>query len=83
MSTFIGDPDAAETFDGTSGAEPFVSSLALYLMVLENITTPAAVTKRIKDLGTKSVVNQNPAGRVNVLAFNDVDPATKPKPSSY
>ncbi|CEJ93320.1 hypothetical protein VHEMI08914 [[Torrubiella] hemipterigena] len=83
VSTFIGDPDAAETFDGTSGAAPLVSGLALYLMVLENITTPAAVTNRIKDLGTKNVVNESPAGTVNLLAFNGIDSATKPKPYSH
>lgn len=53
-------------------ASPHVAGLAAYLMALENITDVAAVTSRIKALGTAmgaSVIG-NTANTTNVIANN-------------
>ncbi|TQV98638.1 hypothetical protein V2A60_007645 [Cordyceps javanica] len=70
LSTWIGSNTATNTITGTSMASPHVAGLAIYLAVLENLSTPAAITKRIKELGTSGKVTANVANTVNLLAYN-------------
>lgn len=70
LSTWIGSNTATNTITGTSMATPHVVGLALYLAVLENLTTPAAITARIKELGTPDAVIGNIDGTVNLLSYN-------------
>ncbi|KAL2675714.1 hypothetical protein Neosp_011904 [[Neocosmospora] mangrovei] len=77
VSTWIGTDTAVETISGTSMACPHVAGLALYLMALEKLPTPADVTKRIKSLGTKNVVANRGTGSPNLLAFNGVPEPSK------
>jgi oryzin len=50
-------------------ATPHIVGLSLYLAALENLSGPAAVTQRIKALGTKNVVT-DAKGSPNLLAYN-------------
>lgn len=70
LSTWIGSNTATNTITGTSMATPHIAGLAIYLAVLENLNTPAAVTARIKALGTKNKVIGNKANTVNLLSYN-------------
>lgn len=70
LSTWIGSNTATNTITGTSMATPHIAGLALYLAVLENLNTPAAVTNRLKQLGTVNKVVGNPANTVNLLSYN-------------
>jgi oryzin len=70
LSSYIGSNTATGTLTGTSMATPHVVGLALYLMALENITTPAAVTARIKALGTSGKVSGLKSGSPNLIAYN-------------
>ncbi len=70
LSTWIGSSTATNTITGTSMASPHVAGLAIYLAVLENLNTPAAVTNRIKALGTKNKVIGNVGSTVNLLTYN-------------
>jgi len=49
---------------------PHVAGLALYLQVLEGLTTPAAVTNRIKALATTGRITGSLSGSPNAFAFN-------------
>ncbi|KAL2673963.1 hypothetical protein Neosp_012409 [[Neocosmospora] mangrovei] len=69
-SAGIGSSDAVAIKSGTSMACPHVAGLALYLQVKENLTTPDAVTKRIKALGTSGRISGNLNGSANLVAFN-------------
>ncbi len=70
LSTWIGSTTATNTITGTSMASPHIAGLAIYLAVLENLNTPAAVTNRIKALGTKDKVIGNVGSTVNLLSYN-------------
>ncbi|KAM3544828.1 Alkaline protease 1 [Beauveria bassiana] len=70
LSTWIGSNTATNTITGTSMATPHIAGLAIYLAVLENLSTPAAVTNRIKQLGTKDKVVGNVGNTVNLLSYN-------------
>ncbi|KAM3514027.1 hypothetical protein MY11210_002344 [Beauveria gryllotalpidicola] len=71
LSTWIGSDNATNTITGTSMASPHIAGLAIYLAVLENLNTPAAVTDRIKQLGTKDKVQNNIFfNTVNLLSYN-------------
>ncbi|CAJ0542787.1 Ff.00g002530.m01.CDS01 [Fusarium sp. VM40] len=70
LSTWIGSTSATNTISGTSMACPHVAGLALYLQVLEGLTTPAAVTNRIKALGTSGRVTGSLSGSPNLVAYN-------------
>ncbi|KAJ4179603.1 hypothetical protein NW755_012328 [Fusarium falciforme] len=69
-SAGVGSPNAVKVMSGTSMACPHVAGLALYLQVKENLRTPAAVTKRIKALGTTEQISGNLNGSPNLVAFN-------------
>lgn len=51
-------------------AAPHVAGLAIYLQVLENLNTPAAVTSRIKALGTSGKVTGTLSGSPNLVSYN-------------
>lgn len=69
-STWIGSSVATNTISGTSMAAPHVAGLAIYLAVLEGISTPAALTRRIKQLGTRGAIAGIKGGSPNLLAYN-------------
>ncbi|KAF5022628.1 hypothetical protein F66182_5304 [Fusarium sp. NRRL 66182] len=70
QSAWIGSNSATNTIDGTSMAAPHVAGLALYLQVLEGLSTPAAVTNRIKALGTSGRITGSLNGSPNLAAYN-------------
>ncbi|KAI0425995.1 peptidase S8/S53 domain-containing protein [Xylaria sp. FL1042] len=70
LSSWIGSNTATNIISGTSMATPHVAGLALYLMALEGLSTPAAVTARIKALGTPGKISGVPAGTINLVAYN-------------
>ncbi|KAI0389467.1 subtilisin-like protein [Xylariaceae sp. FL0594] len=70
LSAWIGSNTATNTISGTSMATPHVAGLALYLMALEGLTTPSAVTARIKALATSGKITSVPSGTVNLVAYN-------------
>jgi oryzin len=51
-------------------ATPHVAGLALYLIALEGLSTPAAITARIKALATSGKISSVPSGTVNLVAYN-------------
>ncbi|RAL12443.1 S8 family peptidase [Aspergillus homomorphus CBS 101889] len=69
LSSWIGSDTTTRTISGTSMATPHVTGLTLYLMALEVLSTPTAVTARLKALATRNVVT-NTAGSPNLLAYN-------------
>lgn len=72
-SAWIGSNDATETLDGTSMATPHVVGLALYLIAAEGLSSPSAVSDRIKELGTSGVVSGLKRGSPDLVAFNGVE----------
>ncbi|PTB61741.1 serine proteinase [Trichoderma citrinoviride] len=70
LSSWIGSNTATNTISGTSMATPHVVGLALYLQSLEGLSTPAAVTNRIKALATTGRVTGSLNGSPNTIIFN-------------
>ncbi|KAI0436826.1 subtilase [Xylaria telfairii] len=70
LSSWIGSNTATNTISGTSMSTPHVAGLALYLIALEGLSTPAAVTSRIKALGTSGRISGIRSGTVNLIAYN-------------
>ncbi|CAF3657100.1 unnamed protein product [Fusarium graminearum] len=70
LSTWYTSNTATNSISGTSMACPHVAGLALYLQVLEGLSTPAAVTNRIKALATTGRVTGTLNGSPNLIAFN-------------
>ncbi|KAI1405347.1 alkaline proteinase [Hypoxylon fuscum] len=70
ISSWIGSNSATNTISGTSMATPHVSGLVLYLISYEGLTTPAAVTSRIKALYTTGLLSGVPSGTVNAVLYN-------------
>ncbi|KAI0893674.1 alkaline proteinase [Annulohypoxylon nitens] len=70
LSSWIGSDTATNTISGTSMATPHVTGLSLYLIALEGLTTPAAVTSRIKALYTTGKLSGIPSGTVNAVLYN-------------
>ncbi|KAH6675400.1 serine proteinase [Plectosphaerella plurivora] len=70
LSAGISSNTATATNSGTSMAAPHVAGLALYLQVLENINTPAAVTNRIVALSTTGSVTGTLNGSPNRIVYN-------------
>lgn len=54
-------------------ATPHVAGLALYLAVLEDINTPAALTARILALATEGAATGLQEGSPNLVAFNGAE----------
>ncbi|KAI1070895.1 hypothetical protein LB507_011033 [Fusarium sp. FIESC RH6] len=70
LSTWYTSTSATNTISGTSMACPHVAGLALYLQVLEGLSTPAAVSNRIKSLATTGRITGSLSGSPNAMAFN-------------
>ncbi|KAF5535263.1 hypothetical protein FPHYL_13236 [Fusarium phyllophilum] len=70
LSAWIGSNSATNSISGTSMASPHVAGLALYLKVLEGLTTPASVASRIKALGTSGKITGTLSGSPNLIAYN-------------
>ncbi|TLD22095.1 hypothetical protein PspLS_07973 [Pyricularia sp. CBS 133598] len=70
LSTYIGSNTATFSMSGTSSATPHVAGLALYLMAREGLSSPAAVTDRIKQLATPNTATLVKSGTPNLVAFN-------------
>ncbi|KAI2782573.1 alkaline proteinase [Daldinia loculata] len=70
LSSWIGGDSATNIISGTSMATPHVTGLSLYLIALEGLTTPAAVTSRIKALYTSGKLTGIPSGTVNAVIYN-------------
>ncbi|KAH7015500.1 peptidase S8/S53 domain-containing protein [Ilyonectria destructans] len=70
LSSYIGGNSATASLSGTSMATPHVVGLALYLQVLEGLSTPAAVTNRIKALGTTGRITGTLNGSPNLVSYN-------------
>ncbi|KAI1639952.1 peptidase S8/S53 domain-containing protein [Biscogniauxia mediterranea] len=70
LSSYIGSNSATDTLSGTSMATPHVVGLVLYLQALEGLSTPAAVTNRIKALGTSGKITGTLSGSPNLVAYN-------------
>lgn len=69
-SAYIGSTSATASLSGTSMASPHVAGLAVYLSVAEGITSPSALTSRIKALGTKNAASGLKSGTPNLIANN-------------
>lgn len=69
-SAWIGSTSAKSTISGTSMATPHITGLALYLIALEGLKTPATVTARIKALAKSGVISGVPSGTTNLFAYN-------------
>ncbi|OLN86230.1 Alkaline proteinase 1 [Colletotrichum chlorophyti] len=69
-SAWIGSNSATNSISGTSMAAPHVAGLAVYLQALEGLSTPAAVTARLKALGTSGRVTGTLSGSPNLAAYN-------------
>ncbi|KAF4454235.1 alkaline proteinase [Fusarium austroafricanum] len=70
LSTWIGSNSATNTISGTSMACPHVAGLALYLQVLEGLSSPASVSNRIKALATTGRISGTLNGSPNSIAYN-------------
>ena len=70
LSSYIGSNTATTSLSGTSMATPHVVGLALYLQALEGLSTPAAVTNRIKALGVSGRITGSLNGSPNLFAYN-------------
>lgn len=70
LSAWIGSNTATNTISGTSMATPHVTGLALYLIALEGLSTPAAVIARIKELATSGEITDIGTGSPNLIIYN-------------
>ncbi|KAG8787493.1 subtilisin-like serine protease [Serendipita sp. 405] len=81
-SAWKGSPQATKMISGTSMATPHVAGLAAYFLSKDTSMSPAAITDKIKSLGTKNAIQGLPAGTVNLLAFNGGADSSEPAPSA-
>jgi len=51
-------------------ATPYVAGLAAYLIALERISSPAAVSARISTLATSGDITSAGAGSPNLITYN-------------
>ncbi|KAF2442665.1 subtilisin-like protein [Karstenula rhodostoma CBS 690.94] len=70
LSSYIGGNSATASLSGTSMATPHTVGLALYLIGLEGLSSPAAVTNRIKALAVTGKVTGTLSGSPNVFIYN-------------
>ncbi|KAH8887305.1 subtilisin-like protein [Thozetella sp. PMI_491] len=70
LSSYIGSNTATASASGTSMATPHIVGLALYLVGLEGGMTPAALTSRIKALGTSGRISGSLNGSPNLFPYN-------------
>jgi len=69
-SAWIGSNSATNTISGTSMASPHVAGLAAYLIGLEGLSTPSAVTSRIIALAQTGLITSPGSGSPNRLVYN-------------
>ncbi|EAS32965.3 subtilisin-like protease [Coccidioides immitis RS] len=72
VSCWIGGNDATRKADGTSVSSPHVAGLVAYLMAIEDLPDPAAVTKRVLDLSIPDLVRDPGEGSPNRIAYNGI-----------
>ncbi|KAK3317206.1 oryzin precursor [Cercophora scortea] len=71
LSTWIDSNTSTAYLDGTSMATPHVAGLVLYLKSVDKANAKAAaVTAKVKSLGTKGVVQSRGDGSPNLIAYN-------------
>lgn len=70
VSAGIASDDASKTLSGTSMASPHVAGVTAYLLSLENLSSPAAVAKRLADLASNGYVSNAGGGSPNLLLYN-------------
>ncbi|KAI1827098.1 subtilase [Xylaria intraflava] len=70
VSCWISSNTSTNILSGTSMATPHVAGLALYLIAYEGLSTPAALTARIKALATAGDITSAPNNTVNSVAYN-------------
>ncbi|RYO88786.1 hypothetical protein DL763_005866 [Monosporascus cannonballus] len=70
LSAWYTSPTSTNILSGTSQAAAYLSGLGAYLLALEGPRGGAALCERIKELSTKNVLLNVPAGTGNRLAFN-------------
>ncbi|KAK3688973.1 oryzin precursor [Podospora appendiculata] len=72
LSTWIDSNTSTAYLDGTSMATPHVAGLVLYLKSLDKAANAkaAAVSAKVKSLGTKGVVQSRGDGSPNLIAYN-------------
>ncbi|EEP77125.1 conserved hypothetical protein [Uncinocarpus reesii 1704] len=71
-SCWMGGRNATRKSDGTSVASPHVAGLVAYLMSIEDLPTPGAVTKRVLELSIPDLVKDPGANTANRLAYNGI-----------
>ncbi|KMU79481.1 oryzin [Coccidioides immitis RMSCC 3703] len=72
VSCWIGGNNATRKADGTSVSSPHVAGLVAYLMAIEDLPDPAAVTKRVLDLSIPDLVRDPGEGSPNRIAYNGI-----------
>ena len=72
LSCWIGSDTATNSIDGTSMATPHVAGLVLYLKGQDpkKMAKPGNVSRKVKSLGTKGVIQNLEKGTTNLIAFN-------------
>ncbi|KAF9728368.1 proteinase B [Paraphaeosphaeria minitans] len=70
LSSYIGGNSTTASLSGTSMATPHTAGLAVYLIALEGLSSPAAVTNRIKALAVVGKVTGSLSGSPNVFIYN-------------
>ncbi|TVY55123.1 Subtilisin-like protease 2, partial [Lachnellula cervina] len=69
LSAWIGSTTATNTISGTSMAAPHIAGLAAYLIILESITSPAAVASRLQALATSGMITDAESTN-NLIGYN-------------
>lgn len=70
LSSWIGSTTATNTISGTSMATPHVAGLAAYLIGLQQLNSPNAVSNRISSLAVNGQISNLPLNTPNKRAYN-------------
>ncbi|KAJ2928325.1 hypothetical protein H1R20_g8752, partial [Candolleomyces eurysporus] len=71
-SAWFRSSDDTLNISGTSMASPHVTGLVAYLIALQGNIEPAAMRKKVQELGTRDVLSDIPSGTINILAHNNI-----------